>query len=384
MEEQFRQSQKMEAVGRLAGGVAHDFNNLLTVINGYSKLILRTIQTDERNLKRLTEIHKAGERAADLTRQLLAFSRRQILQPQIVNLNMLLSELLKLLQPLIGEDIELSLALGNDLGLVKIDPGQFEQSIINMAVNARDAMPDGGRLTIATQRVNLGNDYVGQFPEIKAGRYIQVTVSDSGHGMDEETSARIFEPFFTTKGPGKGTGLGLAMVYGFVKQSDGHIAVMTEVGRGTTFRIYLPNVAEAAPTHMPPLELAQIPQGSETVLLVEDEDAVRGLVKQVLETGGYTVLEAHNGPAAIAMAQQYANRIHILVTDLIMPRMSGRQLADYLTQTRPEMRVLFMSGYTDEAVVNHGVSQAGIAFLQKPFDPLHLAKKVREVLNASR
>jgi PAS domain S-box-containing protein len=384
LEEQFRQAQKMEAVGRLAGGVAHDFNNLLTVINGYSGLVFNRLRAEDPSRKPLVEIQKAGERAANLTRQLLAVSRKQVLQPQVVSFNTLLGELLKLLQRLLGEDIELTLVPEASLGLAKVDPGQFEQAIINLAVNARDAMPQGGRLTIETHNTELAEDYAEHHQEVRAGHYVLVAVSDSGHGMDEATKARIFEPFFTTKGPGQGTGLGLAMVYGFVKQSGGHIEVYSEMGHGTTFKVYLPRAEETIPFAKPSPNLLKLPQGNETILLVEDEDAVRTLSRQVLQSNGYTVLEARDGQEAIWVAQQHQGSIHLLVTDVVMPRMSGRQLADLLAQARPYLRILFMSGYTDEAVLRHGVLEASVAFLQKPFNPIELVRKVREVLDEEK
>lgn len=381
LEEQFRQAQKMEAVGRLAGGVAHDFNNLLTVINGYSELVFNRLRPDDPNRKPLAEIQKAGERAANLTRQLLAVSRKQMLQPQVVSLNTLLGDLLKLLQPLLGEDIELALVPDARLGLAKVDPGQFEQAIINLAVNARDAMPQGGRLTIETHNIELDETYARRHPEVKAGSYLLVAVSDSGHGMDKVTMSRIFEPFFTTKEPGKGTGLGLAMVYGFVKQSGGHIEVYSEVGYGTTFKVYLPCADETTPTAKSSPDLLKIPKGAETILLVEDENAVRTLSKLILQSSGYTVLEAQEGEEAVRLAHQFPGPIHLLVTDVVMPRMSGRQLAEQLVQAKPHLRTLFISGYTDEAVLRHGVLEANVAFLQKPFNPIDLAHKVREVLD---
>jgi two-component system, cell cycle sensor histidine kinase and response regulator CckA len=380
LEEQFRQAQKMEAVGRLAGGVAHDFNNLLTVINGCSELVFNSLNGDDPARELLGEIRKAGDRAANLTRQLLAFSRKQVLQPQIVSLKTLLDELHKLLKRLIGEDIELALVLDPVVGLAKVDPGQFEQAIINLVVNARDAMPHGGRMVIHIQNAELDEAYAAQRPDVRPGGYVLVAVSDSGVGMDDATKLRIFEPFFTTKEPGKGTGLGLAMVYGFVKQSGGHIEVYSEQGYGTAFRIYLPRADETTPSTQVPAGLT-MPKGTETVLLVEDEDAVRTLSKIVLQSNGYTVLEARDGQEAIWIAQQHRDRIHILVTDLVMPRMSGGHVAAVLTRVRPTLRILFMSGYTDEPVVRQGTLDAGVAFLQKPFSPIGLARKVREVLD---
>jgi PAS domain S-box-containing protein len=381
LEEQFRQAQKMEAVGRLAGGVAHDFNNLLTVINGCSELVFNRLRADDPSRELLSQIQKSGERAANLTRQLLAFSRKQVLQPQVVSLNSLVRELLKFLKRLIGEDIEIALVPGAALGLTKIDPGQFEQAVINLAVNARDAMPQGGRLTIETRNVDLDGAYAEHHPEVKPGRYVLVSVSDSGHGMDDATKVHIFEPFFTTKGPGKGTGLGLSIVYGFVKQSEGHIEVYSEMGHGTTFKVYLPRASETAPSRKSSPTLVKLPKGTETVLLVEDEDGVRALGKAVLQSGGYKVLEARNGQEAIRVAQEHAGPIHILVTDMVMPRMSGRQLVDLLAPMRPKMGILFVSGYTDEVVLRHDLLGAGVAFLEKPFTPISLARKIREVLD---
>ncbi|MFN8445759.1 MAG: PAS domain S-box protein [Caldilineaceae bacterium] len=383
LEEQLRQAQKMEAVGRLAGGIAHDFNNLLTVINGYSNMIFNRLQEEDPNRKRLTEIQKAGERAAKLTRQLLAFSRKQVLQSQVVNLNMLLLDLLSMLQRLIGEDIDLVLQPDLKLGQVKIDPGQFEQAIINLAINARDAMPQGGRLLLETRHTQLDETVIYYNPDIKPGWYAQVIIADSGQGMDEATQARIFEPFFTTKELGKGTGLGLAMVYGFVKQSGGHIEAKSELHKGTIFNIYLPYTDEvqSASTSLPDSQTT--PQGSETILLVEDEDAVRTLCRQTLQACGYTVLEACNGPEAIELAQRHSQPIHLLVSDLVMPRMSGQQLAEVLTQARPDLRVLFMSGYTGETISRAGLNGTRYNLLQKPFDPSDLSRKVHEVLRTT-
>ena len=383
LEAQLRQAQKMEAVGRLAGGVAHDFNNLLTVISGHCEMLAGSLGPDDARRELLVEVQKAGDRAANLTLQLLAFSRQQVLQPRVVNLNALLGDLCTLLRRLIGKDIDLTLVPWSALGLVKVDATQFEHAIINMVVNARDAMPQGGRLTIATHNVDLGAQDVTQHPEVKPGRYMVVAVGDSGHGMDEATKARIFEPFFTTKGPGKGSGLGLAMVYGFVKQSGGYIYVDSQWGRGATFRVYLPEAEEAAPTTTaePPSELPEFPAGTETVLVVEDEDAVRHLVRRFLQMSGYTVLHAPNGEEAVSVARKHDGPIHLLVTDVAMPGMNGRQLGDVLTRARPGLRILFMSGYTDEAVLREGKLEPGTAFLQKPFNPASLVRKVRDVLD---
>ncbi len=382
LEEQFRQAQKMEAVGRLASGVAHDFNNLLCVINGYSEMVFGRLHPDDPNREFLAAIGKSGERAADLTRQLLAFSRKSVLQPQVVNLNVLLDDLLKLLKRLIGADVELALAPDAGLGLAMVDPGQFGQAVMNLAVNARDAMPGGGRLTIETCNAELDAAYAERHPEAKPGRYVRLAATDTGHGMDEATKARIFEPFFTTKGPGKGTGLGLAMVFGFAKQSGGHVEVDSEPGRGTTFRVYLPRADAVAPAAKSSPSAFKTLGGNETVLLAEDDEAVRRLALLVLRSCGYTVLDAGDGVEAIRAAQEHRGPIHLLLTDLVMPRMSGRQLIDLLAKSRPGMRILLMSGYTDEAVPWREVPAAGVALLQKPFSTISLARKVRETLDA--
>jgi two-component system, cell cycle sensor histidine kinase and response regulator CckA len=381
LEDQFRQAQKMEAVGRLAGGVAHDFNNLLTVINGNADLIAQQLRHDAQGSELLAEIQQAGTRAANLTSQLLAFSRKQVLQPRVVDLNVVLDALWKMLLRLIGEDVVLSFVAAPDLGLARIDPGQFEQAIINLAVNARDAMPRGGRLTIETRNVELDESYTAQHPEAKAARYVCVAVTDSGVGMDAETRARIFEPFFTTKGCGKGTGLGLPMVYGFVKQSGGHVEVQTEQDAGTTIVLYLPRAEAGTAMSSTPREPARTLGGKETILLVEDDNSVRGLVGRVLRGKGYQVLEATAGEEALVAAGQYAGRIHLLLTDLVMPRMSGRELAEALMKTRTPLRVLFMSGYTEETMIRQ-VEDLEVGFLQKPFSPAVLAERVRSLLDA--
>jgi PAS domain S-box-containing protein len=382
LEEQLRQAQKLEAVGRLAGGIAHDFNNLLTVINSYSEMIFGQLPADDPNRELIAEVQRSGERAANLTRQLLAFSRKQILQPRVVRIDTLLSGLRKLLRPLLGADIELVVVPNPALGLAQIDPGQFEQAIVNLAVNARDAMPGGGRLTIATRNAELDDVDAELQMEVKPGRYVLVTVSDSGQGIDRATRARIFEPFFTTKGPGKGTGLGLAMVYGFVKQSGGHIEVESELGRGTTFRLFLPRAEGAAPSVEHAAQLDELPRGAETILLVEDEDAVRALSRRVLQACGYTVLEAANGLEALRIAEEHPGRIDALVTDLVMPRMGGQVLADRLVAATPGLRVLFMSGHAAEPPLRDGPALAGASFLAKPFSANGLAQRVRELLDA--
>jgi nitrogen-specific signal transduction histidine kinase len=384
-EQQFRQSQKMEAIGRLAGGIAHDFNNLLTGITGYSELLLNSLKPEDPMRGNLEEIRKAAARAASLTHQLLAFSRQQVLRPVILDLNALLANLHKMLRRLIGEDIELVTLLGPGLGRVKADRGQMEQVIMNLVVNARDAMPEGGRLILETANEELDEAYARTHPPTEPGSYVMLAISDTGCGMGPDTLARIFEPFFTTKEQGKGTGLGLSTVYGIIKQSDGYIWAYSEPGQGTTFKVYLPQVqgevsveAETVPA---PVEL---PLGSETVLLVEDEDSVRNLVRTILRKNGYTVLEARHGAEALRVAIQHTGPIHLMLTDVVMPLMSGRQLAERLAPLRPDMKVMYMSGYTDQAIVHHGVLEPGTIFLQKPFTPNSLACKVREVLDASQ
>ena len=380
LEEQLRQAQKMEALGRLAGGVAHDFNNLLTVINGYSHLLFNRLKADSINRTPVVEIQKAGERAAGLTRQLLAFSRKQVLQPQVVDINILLTELIQLLRRLIGENIELTLISAPTLGLAKLDPGQFEQAIVNLAVNARDAMPQGGQLTLETANITVSAEYTELHPELTPGPYVCVTMRDSGLGMDEATKARIFEPFFTTKGPGQGTGLGLAMVYGFVKQSDGQIEVVSKLNEGTTFKLYLPVAATQQLSTKPEPSDPSWLDGTETVLLVEDEASVRELVSDILVAHGYRVLEASEPEKGIALAANYAGPIHLLLTDVIMPQMDGRKLARHLVAVRADLKVLYMSGYTENVIVNHELISDEIAFIQKPFSVDGLLQKVRAVL----
>ncbi len=380
LEAQIRQSQKMEAVGVLAGGVAHDFNNLLTIISGYSNLLLMS-PIDESSRGLIKEIHKAGERAAALTRQLLAFSRKQVLEPKVLDLNAVVTNLIKMLGRMIGEDMLLATALDPDLDPVKVDPGQIEQVIINLVVNARDAMPNGGELTIETANVELDKTCTQLRADVIPGRYVMVAVSDTGCGMTEEVKARIFEPFFTTKEPGQGTGLGLATVYGIVKQSGGNVYVYSEPGKGTTFKIYLPAVGESVPSGKSLHGLRTAALGNETILLVEDEEAVRGITRLALQTHGYNVLEASRGEEALRLCETHQGPIHLLLTDVVMPGLGGRQVAQQVAALKPGIRVLYLSGYTDDAVVRHGVLEAETAFLQKPFTPVSLAMKVREVLD---
>jgi PAS domain S-box-containing protein len=384
LEQQLRQSQKMEAVGRLAGGIAHDFNNLLMVISGYSELLLERIGGNVELRPPAQEIANAANRATALTRQLLAFSRKQMLMPRVLDLNALVSENLKMLTRVIGEDIDLVMAPATSLGAVKADPGQIEQVIMNLAVNARDAMPKGGKLTIETANITLGEDY-GRFHASAApGEYIMLAISDSGAGMDAETQSHIFEPFFTTKGA-KGTGLGLSTVYGIIKQSGGFIWVYSEIGKGTTFKIYLPRVPldrEERALH-PLMAAANIERGHETILLVEDETNLRRLTSDYLRAQGYTVLDAADGDLAIRMSEAYPDSIHLLLTDVIMPGMNGRDLAIRLSKDRGDMKVLYMSGYTENAIGHNGTLDAGITLLQKPFTLPDLKAKVREMLDTS-
>jgi len=381
LEGQLRQSQKMEAVGRLAGGIAHDFNNILAVITGYGDMLQREISPQDPRTKRVEQIRRSADRAASLVRQLLAFSRRQVLQPRVLELGEAVRELTPMLRRLIGEDIELLTASAPDLGHVKADPGQIEQVIMNLAVNARDAMPRGGKLQIELRNADLDEGWARTHAGGRAGRYVLLALSDTGIGMDAETLKHVFEPFFTTKELGKGTGLGLAMVYGIVKQSEGHVWVYSEPGVGTTVKIYLPRVDEVVQPIAPRPEAAPA-RGGETILLAEDEESLAEMIKEILEERGYTVLAPGAGPQALEAAEQFKGPIHLVLTDVVMPRLSGRELAGRLAATHPETTVLYMSGYTDDAIAHHGVLDAGVPFIEKPFSPGALASKVREVLDS--
>ena len=383
-EAQLLQAQKVEAIGQLAGGIAHDFNNLLTAILGYSEQLLEDMPADrEADRASLEEIMKAGQRAAALTRQLLAFSRQQVLEPRVLNLNDIVTDVTKLLRRLIGEDINLVTELDPALGRVRVDPGQMEQVLMNLAVNARDAMPRCGHLTIRTSRKQFTTPHEIERVVMQPGEYVLVRISDTGTGMAPKIAARIFEPFFTTKEAGKGTGLGLSTVYGIVKQSGGYIWVRSELGHGTTFDIYLPCVNKPLDALKPDTSLPATFEGSETILLVDDEDAIRDLVRKALESHGYRVLMAGDGVDAMKVADTSAGPIHLLITDLVMPRMGGGQLAARLTAARRVLAVLYLSGYTDRREWNEEASQAGRAYLQKPFTPSVLMRKVRELLDAA-
>jgi PAS domain S-box-containing protein len=380
-EEQLRQSQKLEAIGQLAGGVAHDFNNLLTVIGGYSSILLGRITPENPQRSALEEIKKASDRASGLTRQLLAFSRKQILQPKVLDLNEVVSEMEKMVRRLIGEDIDLLILTESSVGQTRADPGQLEQVLLNLIVNARDAMPQGGKLTIETSNVHLSEDYASRHGAT-AGNYIMLAVSDNGSGMDVATKEHIFEPFFTTKLPGKGTGLGLSTVYGIVKQSGGHIWLYSELGQGTTFKIFLPRVDDVTESSDSGSLTRAVPQGNETILLVEDEVQVRNILTDMLRSQGYNLLVASNGTEALNIASTRNGTIHLMITDVVMPQMSGRELSDLMAGIRPEMRILYMSGYTDDAIVHHRLLDEGLNFIQKPFDTATVARKVRSVLDS--
>jgi len=383
LERQFQQAQKMEAVGRLAGGLAHDFNNYLTIINGFSQMLLSSLGPADPAREWIVEIKKAGAHASSLMRDLLVFSRQQVLSPRVLDLNAVVADLEKMLRHLIGADVELAVVPGAALGQVKADAGQIKQVILNLAVNARDAMPRGGKLTIETTNFELHAADPHQFPALAAGQYVLLAVSDTGMGMDTETQAHIFEPFFTTKEEGKGTGLGLAMVYGTVKQSGGGIWVHSEPGQGATFKIYLPRVDETGESVQPSEAQGDV-AGTETILLVEDDPTVRDFAARMLRSFGYKILESKSPEDALAMGDQRHQAIDLLLTDVVLPRMSGRSVAEHLSLVRPGLRVLYMSGYTDGAIHQGGVLEANTAYVQKPFTPDALARKVREVLGAGR
>ena len=381
LESQLQQAQKMEAVGTLAGGVAHDFNNLLTVIKGYSRLVSEQVTGDEQVVRQVSEIEKAADRAASLTSQLLAFSRRQMIQPKVLSLNTVVSSMEKMLRRVIGEDVELITQLDPNIGNIKADPGQLEQVLLNLAINARDAMSKGGKLTFQTANNTLGAEFARENPGSQAGEYVMLAISDTGAGMDERTRARIFEPFFTTKDVGKGTGLGLAMVYGIVKQSGGYITVESSPGAGATFRIYFPQVAGSDHLHDAQRPVRERFHGTETVLLVEDDDSLRELTRKILSGLGYNVLISSHSAQAEEVCRGFDGKIHLLLSDVIMPGAAGTELVTRLLPLRPEMKAILMSGYSDRGFEPGGVLAENLNFLQKPFSPHALAAKLREVLD---
>jgi two-component system cell cycle sensor histidine kinase/response regulator CckA len=384
LEDQLRQAQKMEAIGRLAGGVAHDFNNLLMVIKGHTELLLNSLPRSGPVAHKIEQIDRSADRATALTRQLLAFSRMQVLQPRIMNLNAVMEDMGKLLPRLIGEDIDLSIRPGADIGMIRADASQLEQIIMNLVVNARDAMPGGGRLLIETSNAELDYNYSSAHPIVRPGRYVLLAVSDNGTGMDAETQAHIFEPFFTTKEQGKGTGLGLSTVYGVVKQSGGFVWVYSEVGKGTCFKIYLPRVDQPAELPGAPQAFSEAPRGTETVLLAEDEQDVREVAREFLESGGYQVIEATDGASALHLAAQHAGEISLLITDMVMPGITGQELAARLQQQRAGLRVLYMSGYSERAAAEAAQIDASVRLLTKPFSRSSILRTIREILNDAR
>jgi two-component system, cell cycle sensor histidine kinase and response regulator CckA len=380
LESQFLQTQRMEAVGRLAGGIAHDFNNVLSVILSYASVVVDDLKPEDPMRADIEEVGKAGQRATELTQQLLAFSRQQVLRGQVLDLHQVVTGMEKMLRRLLGADTELTILPASELWSIKADLGQIEQIMMNLAVNARDAMPQSGALTIQINNIELTPSYVRAHHEVKPGPYVMLSITDTGIGMDAATQLRAFEPFFTTKEPGMGTGLGLAAVFGIVKQSGGHIWISSELGRGTTFKLYFPMVTGIAQARAPELPVAEYPRASETILLVEDDDQVRALLQNLLRRWGYLVLAAPNGGEALLICEEHQEKIHLLVTDVVLPRMSGGKLAERLAPLRPEMKVLFMSGYANDEVLRHGVQELEVPYLQKPITPLSLSRKVREVL----
>lgn len=381
LEAQLQQAQKMEAVGRLAGGIAHDFNNLLTIIIGNISMAQMDLDINHPLYKTFREINKASKQAADLTRQLLAFSRKQIIKPMVINLNELIKNMHKMLVRVIGEDIIFQIKPMQGLGLVKVDPGQIEQCVINLVINARDAMPKGGLLIIETAEVNLDKDYCKDNINIKPGAYVMLVVSDTGEGMDKERRQKIFEPFFTTKGKGKGTGLGLPMIYGIVKQHNGHINVYSEVGKGATFKLYFPLVREKGEPIFPIPDLDELPTGTETILVMEDDAMVEDIAIRILKRLGYNVLHSNRVVEAIQLAKNHEGPIHLLMTDIIMPEMNGQEVAKSIKQDRPEMKVLYTSGYPEDVISQQGILEEHVAFIDKPYAPQTLALKVRQVLD---
>jgi signal transduction histidine kinase/CheY-like chemotaxis protein len=383
-EEQLRHSQKMDAIGRLAGGVAHDFNNLLSVVLSYSSLLIEELKPSDPMRADLEEIKKACQRASDLTSQLLSFSRQQVVDPRIVDLNDVVTDLDNMIRRLIGEHIEFKTTTAPDLGRVKVDRGQIEQVIINLVVNARDAMPAGGMLSIETGNADLDETYAQNHLGAAPEPHVMVAVSDTGIGMDRATQERIFEPFFTTKSKGEGVGLGLATVFGIVKQSRGNVWVYSEPGKGTTFKVYLPRTGEVETAVQPPVPVPTSLRGSETVLLVEDETQLRVVAREILEKNGYRVLVARNGDDALVLSEQHGGVIHLLLTDVVMPQMGGKELAQRLAPLRPDMKVLYISGYAENSIVQHGILDSGVSLLQKPISPEMLLRRVREVLDSPR
>ncbi len=383
-EEKLRHVQRLQAMGQLAGGIAHDFNNLLTVISGYAEMLRNEIDAADPRRAHVAEITKASERAAGLTRQLLAFSRRQVLRPRVIDVNAVVAEMEKMLRRVVGEDVRLDVRLDPSLWRVRADPGQLEQVIMNLVVNARDSMPEGGDLVVATSNVTLDERYVREHPDAKAGPHVCLAVSDTGVGMDAQTMSRLFEPFFTTKEPGKGTGLGLATVYGIVEQSGGSIGVQSELGKGSTFRVFLPRVDdEIEEPKRPSASAMPAVCGSETVLVVEDSDVVRNLVREVLVSKGFRILEARTGREAVQVCENFNGQIHLLLTDVVMPEAGGRDLAEYIKTLQPDMKVLYMSGYAETAVFKGRRLDEKIEFIPKPFTPAQLVRKVREVIDGT-